>query len=142
MDFAVCLSCSALLPADETICLSCCAQLHQLCRETDGALLVQVLRDSRPRVRAQAMRVIAGRHDQMAADALVACALRHPADIDEGVLVAGILATLNKGGPHRAALHYLMARHPAEDVKRFVFHMLSLSKPPIPDVSVPGMPAR
>lgn len=118
MDKKICPSCYALLQPDSIECPACHASVDPMPGgSNDLELLTKTLRDSRGEVRSNAIFALGRRRDKLAADALVACALRHPADVDEGLQIVGALATLAAGKPHSTALHYLIARHPNSAVK-------------------------
>ena len=118
MNEIFCMHCFALLPAGTKVCPVCG-------RKTDDAddgdyqeRLVNALHHPLADVRMRAIIVIGLRHDKVAADALVACALRNPADVVEGMQIVEALKIIDDGKPRMSAFHYLHARHPAGAIKQ------------------------
>ncbi len=68
-------------------------------------------------MRLRAITLIGLSGNKHAADALVACALRHGDDIEEGLMIVYTLSVLDNGKPSLSALRYLHARHPQGAVK-------------------------
>ncbi len=118
MNEVFCMHCFALLPAATVACPVC----HRAADETDAGdyreKLVNALHHPLADVRMRAIIAIGLRHDKPAADALVACALRNPADVVEGLQIIDTLKIIDDGKPRMTALHYLFARHPAGAVKQ------------------------
>lgn len=125
-----CMSCCALLPPGCTACPACHEMVDQASGGANRELLIKVLHDTRAEVRSHAIFALGRRRDKFAADALVACALRHPADVAEGLQIVKVLAVIDEDGPRTTALQYLIARHPSCTVKQAAFRVIN------PDLSV------
>jgi hypothetical protein len=126
MEDIFCAHCFAILQAGRVICPSCREKVRYLNDDESLNLLVKVLHDNRADVRSTAIFVLGRRKDRRAADALVACALRHPSDIDEGLQIVKVLSAIDDGVPRTTALQYLIARHPASEIKQAAFRALDL----------------
>ncbi|WP_136419074.1 HEAT repeat domain-containing protein [Herbaspirillum sp. ST 5-3] len=118
MNEVFCMHCFALLPAQTIICPVC----NRAAEDTDVGdyreKLVNALHHPLAEVRMRAIIALGLRHDKPAADALVACALRNPVDVVEGLQIIDALKILDDGKPRMMALHYLFVRHPASAVKQ------------------------
>lgn len=125
MEEIFCVHCFAILLAGCPICPSCHEKVGDLSADESRDLLIKVLHDERADIRSTAIFALGRRKDRLAANALVACALRHPADIDEGLQVVKALAAIDDGFPRTTALQYLIARHPAGEVKHAAFCALN-----------------
>lgn len=118
MEKFFCRSCGALLAPEMAVCSACHTAVDLCAQETTRDMLINVLRDARAEVRSHAIFSLGRRRDKFAADALVACALRNPANVDEALQIVSALSIIDAGIPHKAALHYLIARHPSSIVKQ------------------------
>lgn len=126
MEEIFCAHCFAILQAGYRTCPSCKERVGYLTDVESRDLLVKVLHDRRADIRSTAIFALGRRKDRLTVDALVACALRHPSDITQGLQIVKVLAAIDDGAPQTTALHYLIARHPAGEVKQAAFCALHL----------------
>ncbi len=118
MNELFCIHCFALLPDAATVCPVCGRRTDDTGAGDYRERLLHALHHPLAEVRMRAIIAIGLRHDRAAADALVACALRNPTDVMEGLQVVETLKIIDDGKPRLPALHYLHARHPASAVKQ------------------------
>ncbi|MBA5604216.1 HEAT repeat domain-containing protein [Duganella sp. FT3S] len=126
MEEIFCVHCFAILPTGCDICPSCHEKLSYLGSEESRDLLLKVLHDKRAKIRSDAIFALGRRNDRRIAGELVACALRHPADINEGLQIVKVLAAIDDETHRATALQYLIARHPASQVKQAALSALDL----------------
>lgn len=124
-----CLHCLTLLSAPVDICPTC-GQPTSGSSDDYRESLLHALRHPLADVRARAITALGLRRDRLTGDALVACALRNPTAVVEGLQVIEALKVLDGGMPHLAALHYLHARHPARAVREAAAAAVSASSGP------------
>lgn len=109
-----CMRCFALFGADAARCPACGAEAARFTAQAYGEKLLAALGHPLAEVRMRAIIAIGLRSDTEMAAALVACALRHPADIVQGLEIVRSLSRLDSG---RAALRQLAGAHPAHAVR-------------------------
>lgn len=126
MEEIFCVHCFSILQAGCVICPACHQKVGHLDVDESRDLLVKVLHDKRADVRSNAIFALGRRKDRLAATELVACALRHPADIGEGLQIVKVLSAIEEEMHRTTALQYLIARHPAGEVKQAAFCALNL----------------
>jgi hypothetical protein len=78
-------------------------------------------------VRLRAIIALGWRSEQEAADALAACALRHPSDVVEGLEIINSLDQMKDVVTRQTALSTLKARHPAHAVRETAARVLDES---------------
>ncbi|MYM22187.1 hypothetical protein GTP46_05975 [Duganella sp. FT135W] len=125
MEKIFCSHCFQILQTGCPTCPSCQQRVGYLSDVESRSMLLKMLLDQRTEVRSTAIFALGWRKDRLAADALVACALRHPSNISQGLQIVKVLATIDNGTPLMTALQYLMARHPGSEVKQAAFYALS-----------------
>ncbi|MYM92312.1 HEAT repeat domain-containing protein [Duganella vulcania] len=118
MSDGFCTHCFTLLPALATACPVCGNAQNNTGEGDYREKVVSALRHPSPEVRVRAIVAIGLMHDKSAADALVACALRNPADVVVGLQIIETLKIIDDGKPRMTALRYLHARHPDDAIKQ------------------------
>ena len=113
----ICLACFHLIPADEQVCSQCGADLVAYSAQSYRARLKLALLHPLADVRMRAVIALGWRAEPEAADDLVACALRHPSDVVEGLEIVNSLVQICNEDVRRIALSDLQARHPAHAVR-------------------------
>lgn len=113
-----CLNCFALIPRDTRRCPACGGSVSEMSERTYGDKLLRALEHPLAEVRMRAILALGMRGEPDSAPALVACALRRPSDVVEGLEIVRSLSRLNAGRPSKAALRQLADFHPASAVKK------------------------
>jgi HEAT repeat protein len=121
---AYCLSCFSLIPAGAEICPVCGARADAFTALDYREKLVHALLHPLDDVRMRAIIALGLRGEAETANALVECALRHPADVVEGLEIVRSLARVKDAGAGRDALAMLRDRHPAHAVREEAARML------------------
>lgn len=112
-----CPACFAPLAQEVDTCPACGARMAELSRRDYREKLVHALPHPLADVRMRAIIALGLRGEPQTADALVKCAMRHPADVVQGLETVNSLARMKETGTGRAALSILQARHPAHAVR-------------------------
>ncbi|MDP1610417.1 MAG: HIT family protein [Sulfuritalea sp.] len=112
-----CGQCFALFPAAATACPRCGTPPGRLSERDYQEKLLVALDHPLADVRMRAILALGLRQQPEVAAALLACALRHPVDIIEGLEIVNSLSHLDHGRPARSALETLVADHPAHAVR-------------------------
>lgn len=113
-----CLHCFALIARDAHRCPACGGSVSEMSERAYGEKLLRALDHPLAEVRMRAIIALGKRSESDTAEALVACALRHPSDVVEGLEIVRSLSRLNAGRPSRAALRQIADIHPASAVKK------------------------
>lgn len=113
----ICLACFHLIPAHEQVCSQCGADLVAYSAQSYRAKLKLALLHPLADVRMRAIIALGWRAESETADDLVACALRHPSDVVEGLEIVNCLVQIGNAEVRRIALSDLQARHAAHAVR-------------------------
>lgn len=113
----ICLMCFHLIPANEQVCPQCGADLAAYSAQSYRVKLKLALLHPLADVRMRAIIALGWRAESETAGDLVACALRHPSDLVEGLEIINSLVQLGDADVRRIALSDLQARHPAHAVR-------------------------
>lgn len=109
----ICPECYRLMPLAATRCPDCGADLSAFSAQQYRDKLLAALHHPLSEVRMRAIIALGWRGERAAAEALAECALRHPADVVEGLEVVASLRQID--APQ--ALAMLSERHPAHAVR-------------------------
>jgi hypothetical protein len=112
---AYCLHCFTMLPASAEVCPHCGADPA----EWPGGYaerLIHALLHPLTEVRMRAILALGLRGEAEAAEALTACALRHPADVVEGLEIVRSLARIAEATGQWHALARIVRDHPGHAV--------------------------
>lgn len=120
-----CPACFAPLAQEADTCPACGARMADLSRRDYREKLVHALRHPLADVRMRAIIALGLRGEPQTADALVKCAMRHPADVVQGLEIVNSLARMKQTGAGRTALSILQARHPAHAVREGAARVLA-----------------
>ena len=112
-----CGQCFALFPAAATACPRCGALPSRLSERDYQEKLLVALDHPLADVRMRAILAFGLRQQPEVAPALLACALRHPVDVVEGLEIVNSLSRLDHGRPLHSALESLATGHPAHAVR-------------------------
>lgn len=112
-----CLECFSLIPAEAAICPVCGARQGDFSARDYREKLIHALLHPLDDVRMRAIIALGLRGEAETADALVECALRHPADVVAGLEIVRSLARVKDAGARLDALAVLKERHPAHAVR-------------------------
>jgi HEAT repeat protein len=135
---AYCLHCFALLPAAAEVCPHCGGNPAEG-SGSYAARLVHALGHPLAEVRMRAIIALGLRSETEAADALADCALRHPADVVEGLEIVRSLARIAETGEPQHALARIAHDHPARAVRQAAEGALkTLADSPLPGPSDPA----
>jgi len=109
----ICPECYRLIPLALVRCPDCGADLASFSAQQYRDKLIAALEHPLSEVRMRAIIALGWRRERAAAEALAACALRHPADVIEGLEVVSSLAKIGV----RIELAALSRMHPAHAVR-------------------------
>jgi HEAT repeat protein len=112
-----CGACFEQFDANLTRCPYCGASAEALSDRDYQEKLLAALEHPLADVRMRAILALGLRQQPETAAALLACALRHPTDVVEGLEIVNSLSRLDHGQPVRSALASLAAEHPAHAVR-------------------------
>ena len=113
----ICLACFHLIPVEEQVCPQCGADLVAYSEQSYRVRLTLALLHPLADVRMRAITALGWRGEPETADDLVACALRHPSDVVEGLEIINSLVQIKDAGVRMGALSDLHARHTAHAVR-------------------------
>ncbi len=125
MSEVFCMHCFAQLAAVSVNCPLCHHPVDDIEDGDYQRKLIDALHHQHADIRMRAIVAIGIRRDKHAADALVACALRNPSDLAEGMQIVAALKVIDDGKPRVTALHYLFARHPSNEIKQATHAILN-----------------
>lgn len=112
-----CPVCAGPIEAQAARCPRCRADLEAWSRKGFADKLIGALDHPLYDIRMRAIIVLGKRREKAAERALVACALKHPADVVQGLAIVNSLRLIRgREGPSRA-LDALARRHPARAVR-------------------------
>jgi len=114
---AYCLHCFARIPREARRCPMCGRHSEEISDLAYREKLLRALEHPIAEVRMRAILALGLRGEPDTAPALIACALRRPSDVVEGLEIVRSLGRLDAGRPCGAALRDLANRHPASAVK-------------------------
>ena len=120
-----CPACFAPLAQEADTCPACGARMAELSRRDYREKLVHALLHPLADVRMRAIIALGWRSELETADDLVACALRHPSDVVQGLEIVNSLARMKQTVTGRTALSILQARHPAHAVQEGAARVLA-----------------
>jgi HEAT repeat protein len=112
-----CPGCFAPLPAAARRCPACGLDMRSLSARDYFAKLVHALRHPLADVRMRAIIALGWHGDGEAAPPLVECALRHPADVVQGLQIVESLGALRDPAARARAFPVLAGRYPAHAVR-------------------------
>lgn len=117
MPVQLCPNCFAEIPAGAEICPACGERLAALSARGYTEKLIHALGHPLADVRMRAIIALGLRGEAETAEPLLACALRHPADVVAGLEIVRSLARVADGEAGRNALAFLKSLHPARAVR-------------------------
>jgi hypothetical protein len=123
----ICLAFFHLIPVEAQNCPHCGADLAAFSARDYREKLLHALFHPLADVRLRAIIALGWRSEQEAADALAACALRHPSDVVEGLEIINSLDQMKDVVTRQTALSTLKARHPAHAVRETAARVLDES---------------
>lgn len=112
-----CLACFAPLSREADICLVCGNRVADLSRSDYREKLVHALSHPLAGVRMRAIIALGLSGEPETADALAACAMRHPSDVMGGLEIINSLVQMKDAEIRQTALTALQSRHPAHAVR-------------------------
>jgi hypothetical protein len=113
----ICPACFKLIPADALNCPACGADIVALSARNYREKLIAALQHPLAEVRMRAIIALGWRGETEAAEPLVACALRHPVDVVEGLEIVHSLASIYQPRVSQELLARLVMEHPAHAVR-------------------------
>lgn len=116
-ELAYCPKCYRQIPAHAEVCPHCRASCRDWEEKTYSQRLIDALGHPLADVRMRAIIALGLRGDKAAEAPLVACALRHPIDVVEGLEIVNSLRLIRDKGSDDGALRTLSASHPARAVR-------------------------
>jgi soluble P-type ATPase len=114
---AFCMNCFAPMSATDTVCPVCHSGAAALSARDYRDKLLRALEHPLADVRVRAIHALRLRADEAAADALAQCALKHPVDVVQGLLVIAALRAIRTSADGRGALARLSTEHPAHAIR-------------------------
>jgi predicted amidophosphoribosyltransferase len=114
---AFCMNCFAPMAAAEAACPDCGASTAELGAREYRDKLLHALDHPLAEVRMRAVHALRLRVEIDAADALARCAMNHPVDVIQGLLIVGALHAMAASEPGRNALRLLAGAHAAHAVR-------------------------
>ncbi|MGA8147526.1 MAG: HEAT repeat domain-containing protein [Gallionellaceae bacterium] len=123
----ICLACFHLIPVEAPTCPQCGADIAAFSARDYREKLLHALFHPLADVRMRAVIALGWRDEPETADALVACALRHPSDVVEGLEIINSLVQMKDVVARQTALSTLKAHHPAHAVREAAARMLDES---------------
>ena len=122
-----CLACFVPLPAEADTCPVCGARMVELSERNYREKLVHALLHPLADIRMRAIIALGWRGEPETADALVACALRHPVDVVQGLEIVNSLDRMKDAVIRNTALNAVQAQHPAHAVREGAARALASS---------------
>lgn len=116
-DLIFCPHCFHRIPGDTEHCPDCGVVFGDEERRTFSARLIDALHHPLSEVRMRVIIALGWRRQRDAADALVACALRNPLDVTEGLRIVESLRQMFEGEAGNPGLDCLIARHPSAIIR-------------------------
>ncbi|MGA7751074.1 MAG: HEAT repeat domain-containing protein [Gallionella sp.] len=126
----ICLACFHLIPVEARTCPQCGADLAAFSARDYREKLLHALFHPLADVRLRAVIALGWRGEPETADALAACALRHPSDVVEGLEIINSLDQMKDAVIRQTALSILKTRHPAHAVREAAARVLDESTCP------------
>ncbi len=123
-----CLSCFMPLSQEADACPVCGASMAELSGRHYQEKLVHALLHPLADIRMRSIIALGWRAEPETADALVACALRHPIDVVQNLEILRSLDRMKDETIRKTALSTLQARHPAHAVRESAARMLDSSQ--------------
>ncbi|MHB9100506.1 MAG: HEAT repeat domain-containing protein [Sulfuricella sp.] len=120
-----CPACFVPLAQEADTCPACGARMAELSRRDYREKLVHALLHPLADVRMRAIIALGWRSEPETADDLVACALRHPSDVVEGLEIINSLRQMKDAMIRQTALSTLQAHHPAHAVREGAARVLA-----------------
>ncbi|MHB1621050.1 MAG: HEAT repeat domain-containing protein [Sulfuricella sp.] len=120
-----CPACFAPLAQEADTCPACGARMAELSRRDYREKLVHALLHPLADVRMRVIIALGWRSEPETADDLVACALRHPSDVVEGLEIINSLRQMKDAVIRQTALSTLQAHHPAHAVREGAARVLA-----------------
>jgi hypothetical protein len=108
--------CFEPLPEAAAACAACGASLADCSARGYRDKLIAALKHPLADVRMRVVHALGLRRDVQAAPALVDCAMAHPVDVVQGLLIVGALARIHAQDPATGALERIAAEHPSRPV--------------------------
>ncbi|HUW00398.1 MAG TPA: HEAT repeat domain-containing protein [Gallionella sp.] len=121
-----CLACFMPLPAEADICPVCGARMAELSKRNYREKLTHALLHPLADIRMRAIIALGLRGEPETADALVACALRHPTDVVQGMEIIHSLDQMKDATVRQAALSTVQAQHHAHAVREGAARALAM----------------
>jgi len=112
-----CLACFMPLAQEADTCPVCGARMAELSERSYREKLVHALLHPLADIRMRAIIALGWRGEPETAEALVACALRHPLDVVQGLEIVNSLDQMKDAMVRQAALSAVHAQHPAHAVR-------------------------
>ena len=112
-----CLACFMPLAQEADTCPVCGARMAELSERSYREKLVHALLHPLADIRMRAIIALGWRGEPETAEALVACALRHPLDVVQGLEIVNSLEQMKDGAVRQATLSTVQAQHPAHAVR-------------------------
>jgi len=114
---AFCMNCFARVSTDDTVCPACGQRVAELSERDYRDKLLHALEHPLADVRMRAVHALRLRAEAPTADPLAQCALKHPVDVVQGLLIIDALGAMKDSVEGRRALLLLSAEHPAHAVR-------------------------
>jgi hypothetical protein len=112
-----CLACFMPLAQEADTCPVCGARMAELSERSYREKLVHALLHPLADIRMRAIIALGWRGEPETAEALVACALRHPLDVVQGLEIVNSLDQMQDARVRQTALSTVQAQHPAHAVR-------------------------
>lgn len=129
-----CMNCFAPMAVGDEACAQCGARVDAMSGRDYRQKLLHALDHPLDDVRMRAVHALQLRGEPDTADALARCALKHPIDVVQGLLIVGALRAMRNSDTGRGALERLRDAHPAHAVReaaRAVLEGERAAKPPV-----------
>jgi HEAT repeat protein len=121
-----CPACFMPLSQEADVCPACGARMAELSERSYREKLVHALLHPLADIRMRAIIALGWRGEPETAEALVACALRHPLDVVQGLEIINSLDQMKDAMVRQATLSIVHAQHPAHAVREGAARALGL----------------
>jgi predicted amidophosphoribosyltransferase len=124
-----CLACFMPLPQEVDTCPVCGARMAELSARSYREKLTHALLHPLADIRMRTIIALGWRGEPETAEALVACALRHPTDVVQGLEIIHSLDQMKDATIRQTALSTVQAHHPAHAVREGAARALAALPP-------------
>jgi hypothetical protein len=129
-DPSFCMNCFAPMSASDEVCAKCGAGVAEMSGRDYRQKLLHALDHPLADVRMRAVHALQLRAEPETADALAQCALKHPIDVVQGLLIVGALRPVSGSDAGRRAIERLRDTHPAHAVREAARVVLAHERAP------------